>query len=99
MNATMVEYLDFSATEAAREYRLLVRRGTDIHHFTVSIPNEAFLAGRARYQDAPDICYLKLLKEVEGSEEGALPEPDLEVSDQELEDYRAAHTPKSSRRR
>jgi hypothetical protein len=99
MTPTVVEYLDFTATEAVREYRLLVRRGADIHHFTVSIPNEAFLAGRARYQDAPDICYLKLLKEVEAGEEGALPAPALAVSDQELEDYRTAHTPKSSRKR
>ncbi len=66
--------MDFTANEASREYRLRVRRGTDVHHFTVAIPNEAFLAGRVRYQDAPDICFLKLQKELAADEEGGLPD-------------------------
>ena len=96
---TQVEYLDFTTTEASREYRLRVRRGTDVHHFTVAIPNEAFLSGRVRYQDAPDICFLKLQKELAGDEEGGLPDPALNMTDQELEDYRVSHTPKNPRRR
>ena len=100
MNATtQVEYMDFTANEASREYRLRVRRGTDVHHFTVAIPNEAFLTGRVRYQDAPDICFLKLQKELAAGEEGGLPEPALSMSDQELEEYKVSHTPKSNRRR
>ena len=94
MNATtQVEYMDFTANEASREYRQRVRRGTDVHHFTVAIPNEAFLAGRVRYQDAPDICFLKLQKELAADEEGGLPDPALSMSDQELEEYKVSHTP------
>ena len=69
---TLVEYVDFRAGEAAREYRLRVRRGTDSWGVTVAIPNEAFLSGRARYQDAPDICFLKVQKELAATGEDGL---------------------------
>ncbi len=98
MTTTQVEYLDFAATTAAREYRLLVRRGTDVHQVTVAIPNEAFLSGRVRYQDAPDICFLKIQRELAAGEDGALPARALSMTDQELEEYRVSHTPKSTRR-
>jgi hypothetical protein len=98
MATNQVEYVDFTATEAAREYRLRVRQGADVHHVTVAIPNEAFLSGRVRYQDAPDICFLKIQRELADSEEGAPPTPSLEMTDQELEEYRVSHTPKSNRR-
>ena len=98
MAGTMVEYVEFKAGEAAREYRLRVRRGDEVHGFTVAIPNEAFLAGRVRYQDAPDICFLKVQRELAAVEDEGLPALVLSMTDQELEEYRVAHTPKSSRR-
>jgi len=99
VTTTQVEYVDFKATEAAREYRLRVRQGADVHLVTVAIPNEAFLAGRVRYQDAPDICFLKIQQELAAGEEGAPPAQSLEMTDQELEDYRVSHAPKAPRRR
>ena len=99
MTTTQVEYIDFTATEAVREYRLRVRRGTDIQDFTVAISNEAFLSGRVRYQDAPDICFLKIQRELAEGEEGTFPEPALKMTDQELEEYRVSHAPKTPRRR
>jgi hypothetical protein len=98
MSGTQVEYLDFAATTAAREYHLLVRRGADIHQVTVAIPNEAFLSGRVRYQDAPDICFLKIRRELAAGEDGAFPAPALRMTDQELDEYRVSHTPKTTRR-
>ena len=38
-------------------------------------------------------------KELAAGEEGGLPEPALSMSDQELEEYKVSHTPKSNRRR
>jgi hypothetical protein len=99
MTSTLVEYLDFKAGEAAREYRLRVRRGTDSWGVTVAIPNEAFLSGRARYQDAPDICFLKVQKELAANGEEGFIARDHEMTDQELEEYKASHTPKSPHRR
>jgi hypothetical protein len=94
-----VEYLAFTAGEATREYHLRVRRGTEFHDFTVAIPNEAFLSGRVRYQDAPDICFLKLQREIAAREDESLPDQALSMTDQELEEYKIAHTPKSPGRR
>ena len=100
MTTTQVEYVSFKASEATREYHLRVRRGTDIHDFTVAIPNEAFLSGRVRYQDAPDVCFLKVQRELAaGGEDGTFPSPALRMTDQELEEYRVSHTPKTPRRR
>ena len=98
MTATQIEYVDFTATEAVREYRLRVRQGADVHHVTVAIPNEAFLSGRVRYQDAPDICFLKIQRELAAHEDGTLLAHEHQMTDQELEEYRISHTPKSSRR-
>jgi hypothetical protein len=96
---TQVEYVNFTATEEVREYRLRVRQGADVHHVTVAIPNEAFLSGRVRYQDAPDVCFLKIQRELAAGEEGVLPALALRLTDEELEEYRASHTPKAPRRR
>jgi hypothetical protein len=98
MITTNVEYLDFTAGEVAREYHLRVRRGAEAHDVTVVIPNEAFLSGRVRYQDAPDVCFLKIQKELTEAE-GGVPARTLRMSDEELEEYKVAHTPKSPGRR
>ena len=93
-----VEYLDFAANTATRDYRLRVRQGMEVHDFVVAIPNQAFLEGRVRYQDGHDVCYLKLQRAMVAGVEGTLPARALEVSDDELEEYRVAHTPKSPRK-
>lgn len=99
MTGAHVEYVGFTAKGVAREYRLRVRDATgDFHDFTLAIANEAFLSRRVRYQDAPEICFLKLQREVIGCAEG-LPTTCLSVTDAELEEYRTAHTPKPPQRR
>jgi hypothetical protein len=97
MASANVEYLGFTAASKSREYRLRVRQGLDIEDFTVAVPNEAFLAHRVRYQDGPEICFLKLQRAVAAGE-GVLPKRALSVTDAELEEYRVAHTPKTLRR-
>jgi hypothetical protein len=99
MATTHVEYLDFKAGEGTREYYLRVRRGDESHDFTVAIPNEAFLSGRVRYQDAPDICFLKMQKELAALEDEGFPARSLRMTEQELEEYRVSHAPKSPGRR
>jgi hypothetical protein len=99
MASTHVEYVRFNAGEATREYHLRVRRGDESHDFTVAIPNEAFLSGRVRYQDAPDICFLKMQKELAALEDEGFPARSLRMTEQELEEYRVSHAPKSPGRR
>ncbi len=99
MGDAHVEYLGFTAGESNREYRFRVRHGAgEPHDFTRAIPTEAFLANRVRYQDAPDLCFHQLLRELVACTAG-LPAPYLNVTDADLEEYRAAHAPKPAQRR
>ncbi len=98
MAAAHVEYVGFTSSNNAREYRLRVKLGPDSHEFILAIKNEAFLARRVRYQDGPGVCFFKLQKELADCADG-LPALHLDVSDAELEEYRAAHTPKPPQRR
>jgi hypothetical protein len=94
-----VEYMGFKTDGSGRQYALRVRQATgEFHDFTLAIPLEAFVSHRARYQDAPEICYLKLRRELAACSEG-LPASFLNVTDAELEEYRLAHAPKTPQRR
>jgi hypothetical protein len=92
-----VEYLGFTATTLAREYRLRIHQGDEIHDFMVAVPNEAFLKRRLKYQDGPEVCFLKLQRALADGT-GSLPESELVVTDSDLEAYRVAHTPKKKTR-
>jgi hypothetical protein len=99
MVSAHVEYVGFTTRGAAREYTLRVRPAAgEPHNFTLAIQNEAFLARRVRYQDGPDVCFLKLQRELAACADG-FPASRLSVSDAELEEYRSAHTPKPPQRR
>ena len=85
------EYMGFTVNDVSREYKLRVTTpGTEARDFTVAIPNKAFLAQRVRYQDAPDVCFLKLQRALAGC--AGLPAARLTVTDGELEEYRESHT-------
>src|SRR5688572_11484878 len=84
-----VFYLGFRTTPTGREYRLRVAAQPEPLHFVLFIPHAAFAAREARFQDAPDLCFAKLQRELEAN-------PDLEpgsrlvVTTQELAEYRIA---------
>jgi hypothetical protein len=94
MAGTHVEYVGFTNAPDARDYRLRVQDGGVFHDFVLSIPLEAFRTRRARYQDAPEICFLKLQRALAECV-GTLPDARLIISDIELEEYRTAHAPKA----
>jgi len=94
-----VQYVGFTDRGAGREYRLLFQlAGSEPREFIVVIPNEAFLARRVRYQDGPEICFLRLQRDLAAGEEGPA-SAQLQISDADLEAYRTAHTPKPPQRR
>ena len=94
-NALSVQYVGFEAKPKLREYTFRVKEGADeAREFKLTILNEAFLARRARYQDAPDICAHRLQRELDASTNH--PEKNRwAISDVELEEYRAAHSSRS----
>ncbi len=90
-----VEYLGFKAQKSTREYALRVREvGAEARDFKLVIENNAFLENRVRYQDAPEICFLKLQRELVACAEGKEPSRTLKVTDADLEEYRVAHSPR-----
>ena len=97
-----IQYVGFHPTASVREYTFCVLPSSietgARREFTLTIANEAFLSHRARYQDGPDICFSKLQSELGGEPQRPLTMR-FGVSDQDLENYREAHSPKSARRR
>jgi hypothetical protein len=60
-----VQYVGFESKALVREYNFLVRQASSgTREFALTIVNEAFSSRRVRYQDGPDICSLKLHREL-----------------------------------
>lgn len=92
MTGAQIEYVGFKSQEKIRVYTLRIRRvACEPQDVTLTIPNEAFLARRVRYQDGPEICFLKLQRELAAAAE-AVP-VDVQVTENDLAEYKAAHTP------
>ncbi len=92
-----IRYLGFESTDDAREYTLVIRQGEISSRVTVRILHAAFADRRTRYQDAPDICFLKVQHEL-ALHDNRPPEEALLVSDSELAAYRSAHEKQPGRR-
>ena len=89
-----VEYVGFSTDAVSRSYQLRATLVTgETHDFVLVIRNEAFLGQRVRYQDAPEICFLRLQRELTAYGED-LPPLRQSVSDEDLAQYREAHAPR-----
>ncbi|HEY3120015.1 MAG TPA: hypothetical protein VGL15_05285 [Vicinamibacteria bacterium] len=91
MRRRLLEYLGFRTTEEGRDYLLRTRLDAEIHGYTVRIAREAFAAGRARFQDGPEISYAKVRDELAAHEDGAI-DAVFTINDAELASYRATHT-------
>jgi hypothetical protein len=92
-----MQFVGFEVKPSVREYTFSVREApNDARQFTLTIPNEAFDQHRVRYQDAPDVCSLKLRREL-ATYANNPPDTHYGITDAELEDYRSSHSrvPKS----
>jgi hypothetical protein len=94
-DGVVLQYVGFESKGAVREYAF-THRGTDgaFSEYFVTIANDAFVAHRVRYQDAPEICSLRLHREFAARTDHP-PFTRFSVTDAELADYKDAHTPKS----
>jgi hypothetical protein len=94
-----IQYVGFTTNGTEREYTFSVRDSQkESHEFRLVIANEAFNSRRARFQDGPDICSHRLLRELANVMEYAA-DSKYEITDADLEDYRSAHSPKPGHRR
>jgi len=94
----VVQYVGFKARAVVREYRFLVRQPpSEPREYTLTIINEAFDSHRVRYQDAPDLCSLKLRRELAASENHPT-QTHYRISEEELDEYRGSHGSKAARK-
>jgi hypothetical protein len=92
-----VQYVGFESQALVREYSFLVRQASsETREFALTIVNEAFSSHRVRYQDGPDICSLKLHRELT-TYANHPPQTHYRISELELDEYRGSHAPKSAR--
>ena len=89
-----IQYIGFQVQPHGRDYAYYVLDPPSAsRHFTLTISHQAFAERHILYQDAADICYQKLQREILAeTEERPLP-PHCIVSDQELDAYRDTHRP------
>jgi hypothetical protein len=91
------QYVGFMSKLSTREYSFVVREGlAEAIEVTFAISNRVFNSRRLSFQNAPDLCSLKLHREIAGSENNPMKTHYL-ISDTELDDYRDSHLPKSGK--
>jgi hypothetical protein len=90
-----VQYVGFKAKAHVREYSFVVRRAlNETSEFTLTIGNEAFGSRRVRFQDAPEICSLRLHQELAVFGDHP-PQAHYRISETDLDNYRSSHAPRA----
>jgi len=90
-----VQYVGFEAKALGREYHFIVRQALDeTSEFILTIGNEAFGSRRVRFQDAAEICSLRLHREL-ACFENHPPDSHYRISETDLDDYRSSHATKA----
>ncbi len=89
----IIQCAGFQSKATVREYRFLLRESSIApREITFTILNEAFRSHDLRYQDVPDLCSLKLHREMANSVDDPL-KTRYRISGTELDDYRDSHSP------
>ena len=83
-----LQYRRFENKGAVRAFTLRWSADKSSEYFVI-IATAAFVAHRARYQNGPEICSLRLHRESDHS-----PSTRFSVTDAELAEYMNAHVPK-----
>jgi hypothetical protein len=90
-----VQYVGFEARGLVREYRFVVRGAANhTNDYFFEIENESFSSRHVRFQDAAEICSLRLHRELAAS--GNQPaRSHFRIGIAELADYCKSHSPKA----
>jgi hypothetical protein len=95
-SAVIVQYVGFEPKKLAREYTFNVREAGEVREFKLDIANEAFVSHRARYQDAPAICSVRLQAEL-AAHSNHPDETQYVITGAELDFFRETRLPKAAR--
>jgi hypothetical protein len=91
-----VQYVGFEVKGLVREYSFNVRLALNqTSKFTLTIGNESFASRRVRYQDAAEICSLRLHREL-AAFGNYPPQTHYHISPKDLDDYRSSHSAKAA---
>jgi hypothetical protein len=91
-----VQYVGFEAKGLVREYRFIVRgAANETSDYTLTIDNASFDSRHVRFQDAAEICSLRLHRELAAFGNHP-PRAHYSIGETELEDYRKSHSPKAT---
>jgi hypothetical protein len=90
--------MGFRCTGEGREYTLRVDTGGDARLFVLVIPYAAFAAKQARFQDAPDLCFAKLQRQLAADSTLPAGHP-VVLTAADLAEYRDAQTKRSGDRK
>ena len=93
-----IRYLGFECTSEGRAYRLRVDGVGEPRLFTVTIPTVAFESRKARFQDAPGLCFTKLQRAL-AADPDLLPGARLVLTTEELLDFRDAREARAPERK
>jgi hypothetical protein len=93
-----VRYLGFESASDGRRYKLQVGAGSEARVFVFVIPHAAFTAREARFQDAPDLCFARLQREL-ATDADLVPGPPLVLTSVDFADYRDRQSKGSERKR
>ncbi|MGE5327244.1 MAG: hypothetical protein ACM3NO_09420 [Deltaproteobacteria bacterium] len=93
-----IQYLGFQLKPQGRDYLyLVVNQKTEKREFTFTISNQSFVQKRMPYQDAADLCYQKLRRELDlETPEQPVPSHST-LTNQELQEYLEKHRPPKRR--
>ena len=93
-----VEYVGFKTVGDHRQYTLRARTAESSRDFSVNIPNALFVAGRAKFQDGPELAYQKLQREM-AAHDNEPAHDTFTVTEAEFEAFKEAHRPQARPRR
>jgi hypothetical protein len=94
----IVQYVGFNVKPLVREYIFAVcEPSNEPLEYAVTIANQAFVSHRAQYPDRPNICSLRLHREL-AANANRPPTTESCVTDSELADYQNESKPKPVRK-
>ncbi len=95
----VIQYMGFQSKPRGRDYSYrVVDARNEAREFILTISNQAFVDRHVPYQDAADLCYQKLQRELSAETAERPLQRHFTISDQELDEYRKRNRPDKKRR-
>ncbi len=94
----MIQYIGFQSKPRGRDYNYrVVGAKNETREFTLTISNQSFADRLVPYQDAADLCYQKLRRELAAETAENPLQRHFTVSNQDLDEYRERYRPTRKR--